>query len=162
MSRRDRITWGSAYRNTGDRILQSMDSGRSSWTRWKLIFVDRSQVALLEIQLLYICTMGSIKLSILFLYLRLFGVSKRFRYALYGAVAIIVAWFGTCVTLAIMASWAVASNSLTPQDSAVASGVTSLVTDVLVLCFPLRMVWRLKTNRQTKVKLITLFLLGLL
>ena len=106
--------------------------------------------------------MGSIKLSILFLYLRLFGVSKRFRYALYGAVAIIVAWFGTCVTLAIMASWAVASNSLTPQDSAVASGVTSLVTDVLVLCFPLRMVWRLKTNRQTKVKLITLFLLGLL
>lgn len=124
--------------------------------------VDRYQTSLLQIQLLYVSTMGAIKLSILFLYLRLFGVSKRFRYALFGAVAIIVAWFCACVALAVLASWIAIDNSLNPQDSAIASGVTSLVTDLFVLCFPLRMVWRLKTNSQTKAKLISVFLLGIL
>lgn len=123
--------------------------------------VDTYQVFLLQLQLLYACTMGLIKLSILFLYLRLFGVSKRFRYAVFGAVALIVGWFGACVALAILSSW-VGGQAILPLTSAIASGVTNVVTDLFVLCFPLRMVWRLKTNRQTKIKLISLFLLGLL
>ena len=122
---------------------------------------DTDQTTLLEFQLLYLCTMASIKLSILFLYLRLFGVSKWFRITAYGAIAMIALWFIACLIVAILSSQPL-DSIIVPKWSAVGSGVSNVATDLVVWCLPLYMVWRLKANRQTKIKLVFLFGLGLL
>lgn len=105
--------------------------------------------------------MASIKVSILLLYHRIFGVSRRFRFAIWGALVLIACWFIALIIMAILSSDAF-QYTLIPQISAITSAVTNLGTDLIVLFFPVRMVWRLEMNVRTKVKLIGLFLLGLL
>lgn len=122
---------------------------------------NNHQVCLTEIQILYLCTMASIKISILILYLRIFGVSRRFRFAIFGGIVLIACWFIALVIVAILSSVAV-YLALIPQISVIISGATNLGTDVIVLFFPIRMVWRLEMKIRTKLKLIGLFLLGLL
>lgn len=138
-----------------------MHSDRRARIRRNGMCADANQIALLEIQLVYLDTMASIKLSILFLYLRLFGVSKRFRMTAYGAIGLIVLWFIACLLLAFLSS-NLLHTVIFPQHSAFGSGVSNVATDLVVLCLPLQMVWRLKANRRTKIKLVGIFGLGLL
>lgn len=119
------------------------------------------QVCLLEIQVLYICTMASIKISVLLLYRRIFGVNRRFRLAVFGGLVLIACWFIALVIVAFLSS-DVLYYVLAPQTSVVISGTTNVATDVIVLLFPIRMVWQLEMKMRTKLKLIGLFLLGLL
>lgn len=104
--------------------------------------------------------MGAVKTSLLLLYLRLFGVSRHFRFAVYGAALVIACWFFGLTITAILSSFYLAI--LQPRDSVLASGLGNLLTDLMILCFPLRMVLRLKMNTRKKAKLAALFLLGLL
>ena len=44
----------------------------------------------------------------------------------------------------------------------IGAGVSNLVTDVMVLCLPMPMVWSLRTTRVQKVILTGIFMLGFL
>lgn len=44
----------------------------------------------------------------------------------------------------------------------IATGVSNLVTDFMVLCLPMPMVWSLKKNRKQKITLTGIFMLGFL
>lgn len=131
------------------------------WHRQAVIPADQYQTAPSLIQYLYLLTMLSVKLSILFLYLRLFGVSNRFRLVVYGAIGLIIIWYIGLIIVSVISSSAT-NFIIEPKQSAYVSGISNLLTDVIVLFLPMRMVWRLKVSWQTKVKLIGLFLLGLL
>lgn len=122
---------------------------------------DKYQAAVLVVQLLYLFTMFLVKMSILFLYHRLFGVSQRFRYVIYGTIVVYVLLYIALIICAVLSS-SMANWYLVPRISALISGVSNLITDVIVLFLPARMVWRLKVDWQTKAKLIALFGLGLL
>ena len=105
--------------------------------------------------------MASIKISVLLLYRRIFGVNRRFRLAVIGGLVLIACWFITLVIIVFLSSKLV-YYALAPQTSVVISGTTNLATDVIVVLFPIRMVWQLEMKMRTKLKLIGLFLLGLL
>lgn len=137
-----------------------LELGRRNQTKFTL--ADSDQVCLIELQILYLCTMGSIKVSILLLYHRVFGVSRRFRFAIFGALAMTACWFIALVILTVLSSGLLDGYQLVPETSAKIGAISNLGTDLIILFLPIRMVWRLEMKWQTKVKLIGLFLLGLL
>ena len=120
---------------------------------------------------LWLATAAATKASLLLLYYRLFSPSQRFCLAIYIVTAIVFCqWLS--LTLAsifqcnpIAAFWdhtiqgAVCINL--PRFTVV-SGVLNLMTDVLILCLPIPMVWGLNTTNAQKVTLTGIFLLGTL
>ncbi|CAF9942908.1 MAG: hypothetical protein ALECFALPRED_010215 [Alectoria fallacina] len=131
---------------------------------------DKDKVALLNITL-WLATAAATKASLLLLYYRLFSPSKRFRFAVrVGAVIVFCQWISlTCATIfqcrPVAAFW-----NHTIRDAkcinlprfTIVGGVLNLLTDVLILCLPIPMVWGLNTTKTQKVTLTGIFLLGVL
>lgn len=120
---------------------------------------------------LYFTTLALIKASLLLLYYRYFSVSRPFRIALYISAGVIVCWYLAVFFATIFQCVPVAAfwdrhikNKKCVNLSAFSTdaGVTNLVTDVMILCLPMPMVWTLHTNRTQKVTLTGIFLLGFL
>jgi len=122
------------------------------------------------IQTLYFLNTTLTKISILLLYYRIFGVVNNFRIALYIAAALVIAYWipttilaylgctpfarnwdqtlpGTCVNLVAFFRW---------------NGICNLILDVLILCLPIPMVWRLSVSVRQRLELSGIFLLGAL
>jgi hypothetical protein len=111
-------------------------------------------------QLEYLITMLFVKASLLILYRRIFGVSDRFRMVINVTVVIIAIWFMGCLVLTIIS---VERLDIVEEEYVVMiNGITSSLTDLLILCLPLPMVWRLHARLQTKIKLFFFFSLGTL
>lgn len=122
------------------------------------------------IQTLYFLNAVLTKTSLLFLYYRIFGVVKYFRYALWASAFVVLAYWipttilaflgctpfernwdksipGSCVNLVAFFRW---------------NGICNLLIDVLILALPLPMVWRLNVAVRQRVELSGIFLLGVL
>lgn len=120
---------------------------------------------------LYFTTSALIKASLLLLYYRYFGISKRFRWALYTCGAIIACWY-IAVTFStifqctpVSAFWDRTIQHAKCVDLvqfSIGSGITNLLTDVMILCLPMPMVWSLHMNRAQKWTLTGIFFLGFL
>ncbi|KAM0803163.1 hypothetical protein BDR22DRAFT_841878 [Usnea florida] len=110
----------------------------------------------------------SIKTSILLFYLQLFRVNPRFKYWVYFGIL-----FCAIYTAAY---WGVSAASLiecsSPQSieitlcahsdiSTLVAGAVNVVTDFYVLLLPIRIVTRLNTRRGKKIRLMAVFLCGL-
>lgn len=54
------------------------------------------------------------------------------------------------------------ARCMSTVDFSIGTGVSNLVTDIMVLCLPMPMVWFLKTSRTQKITLTGIFLLGFL
>lgn len=119
--------------------------------------------------ILYFTTSAAIKASLLLLYCRYFGISKPFRLALYISAGIVLCWylsvfFATifqCIPVA--AFWDRTIKNPKCMDLVaftVGSGVSNLLTDVMILCLPMPMVWFLHTNRTQKFILTGIFCWG--
>lgn len=104
--------------------------------------------------------MMCVKLSFVFLYGRIFGISARFRLALKVTIGILAIWFIGGVITSVLASPSV--KTILERQSLLAVGLGNLLTDLLVFFLPVGMVWRLHTGRRTKIKVTVLFLLGLM
>ena len=121
--------------------------------------------------ILWLATAAATKASLLLLYYRLFSPSRRFRLAIYTFAAIVFCqWFSlTLVTIfecrPVAAFWDHTIQGAKCIDLArvtIVSGVLNLMTDVLILCLPIPMVWGLNTTNTQKITLTGIFLLGLL
>ena len=120
---------------------------------------------------MYFTTTATIKASLLLLYYRYFGISRPFRIALYISAGLIVCWYLAVLFASIFQCVPVAAfwdrNIKNPKCVNLAlfstmTGVTNLLTDVIVLCLPMPMVWTLHTNKTQKMTLTGIFLLGFL
>ena len=130
--------------------------------------IDKTKDSIANL-VLWLATAAATKASLLLLYYRLFYPSRRFRLAIYiASIAVFSQWFSvTLVTVfqcrPIAAFW----NKTIPgaqcvnlSHFTVASGIMNLLTDILILCLPMRMVWGLNTTDTQKVTLTGVFLLG--
>ena len=127
--------------------------------------------SLVATQLLYYCVQAIIKISLLLLYHRLFGVDKLFRTALYVSAALTLMWWlGSfldtifqCIPVA--ASW---DNSIKDakcqsiEDAALGTAIPNLILDILFLLLPVPIIWKLNVDKRVKVSLTGIFLLGAL
>ena len=120
---------------------------------------------------LWLATAAATKASLLLLYYRLFSPSRRFRLAIYIVTAIVFGqWLSLTLASIFQCSPIAAFWDHTIQRAVcinlprftVVSGVLNLMTDVLILCLPIPMVWGLNTTNAQKVTLTGIFLLGAL
>ena len=120
---------------------------------------------------MYFTTTGTIKASLLLLYYRYFGISRPFRIALNISAGLLVCWYLAVFFVSIFQCVPVAAfwdrNIKTAKcvnlaQFSTSTGVTNLLTDVIILCLPMPMVWTLHTNKTQKMTLTGIFLLGFL
>ena len=110
-----------------------------------------------------------IKLSILALYWELFG-TLRYRIAIWALVGLVGSWW-LCFTILNMVLcfpitdiWNLGPSNQhrCVQGAAhyIVNGVSNVVTDVLILCLPIRVVWSMQLPFRSKLALSFIFLLG--
>lgn len=119
------------------------------------------------LQLGYVSTLPTVKISVLFFYHRIFP-QKRFRMATYS--------MGLCLVLFLLSSWLVVSLQCLPIYSFwrpkvphscihqvkyyVAHGCLNFIMDLAVVLMPIPYLLKLHLPRHQKVGLVILFLLG--
>lgn len=120
---------------------------------------------------LWLATAAATKASLLLLYYRLFSPSRRFRVAVYiGSAIVFCQWFSLTVSSIFQCRPVAAFWNRSIQGAecidlprfTIVSGVLNLLTDVLILCLPVPMVWGLNTTNVQKITLTAMFLLGVL
>lgn len=122
--------------------------------------------------ILYFCIICPAKRSILFMYNRIFAVSRSFRWWVHVlSVAVGGFWIGnvfaeifTCIPLSY--SW---TTSRSPAPYCfnsnlwwLATGLIELAFDIIIICLPLGMIARLHITLRKKIMIGGVFLLGAL
>lgn len=111
-----------------------------------------------------------VQLSIIFFYIRVFGVSTNFKPTCHGLIAMITLfWVSGFFSLIfnctpISRSWdSSESGTCLPYGPYCASvGVLHVFFDLAIVALPLPVIWRLKMDRRTKLMLSGLLCLGLM
>lgn len=117
---------------------------------------------------LYIISLFGYKFSILLLYLRLFGVSTRFRYCTWAVMFLVFGYlfsnlmtqFFSCRPLIKYFHSEVPGKCITPITAAFSYGTMNFASDFFIALLPLPMVWRLKMSRRQKIGVTLVFLGG--
>ena len=126
--------------------------------------------AFVGVQVIYFSNAVLTKMSLLFLYQRIFGVVRPFRIALLAAGFCVIGYWIACTILAFTACHPLARNwDKTVPGTCVDliaffrwNGICNLIIDFMILMLPMPMVWRLKITIKQKVVLSGMFALGLL
>jgi len=119
--------------------------------------------------LLYAFNITAIKISILLLYQRVFP-TPRFVLATRIVGGFVVAWWIVVVIIQIFSCspiagfWdiSVASKCVDPAHFYIAVAVPNILTDIIMLCLPLRMVWGLQMSQAQKIQVSLTLLTGAL
>ena len=118
-------------------------------------------------QAFYVVTPGVIKLSLLFLYRRIF-VGQRFLRLVYTLMALVTAWMVAMELMSIFGCqpirgyWTREGHCVSLRDYAVALNVINIVFGLVVWTMPLPLIWRLQLPIAQRVGLACVFTLGLL
>lgn len=120
-------------------------------------------------EVFYNAAITTIKLSILLLYGRLFPLLQLRRILWSVGVFVISCWLTiTLLTIfqcrPIRAAWdlSVKGHCLRLNVAYIVLGTCNTITDMIALCLPMPLIWRLHTNKSRKVQLIGVFSLGAL
>ncbi|KAF2817692.1 uncharacterized protein BDZ99DRAFT_513920 [Mytilinidion resinicola] len=139
---------------------------------------------LIPLQGLYGIGLGCVKTSLMVLYLRIFGTTKKFRITIYVAMVIVWGWAFSIVIEAFLlcrpcelgpdrhtgsSMGAIASNwdptipgKCGNRNAAfVAAGALNMLTDIMVLLLPVPHIWSLQLQVGRKVGLLATFGLGI-
>ena len=115
--------------------------------------------------------MTFIKIAILLFFYRLFKVHLNFVIALWVIGTVTICWYFSSTFVIIFQCNPVVflwnrtikgGQCLEPHALWIGSSVTSFLTDVAILCLPMPMIWGLKAQRNQKIALTGVFLLGAL
>lgn len=119
---------------------------------------------------LYYTSTSTTKLSILFMYKRLFAVNGLFHRRFWIlAIVLMGFWLGT--TIANLCSCVPLHEFWMPRDPAscfnfnvfwLVAGILEAILDVIILVLPLRIVYGLKLSKRKKIALVGVFLFGAL
>lgn len=124
----------------------------------QLVYIDN---------IFYALTLPTIKLSILLMYKRIFRV-KPFQYATIAVGLIVLGWMigvifaqiFTCTPVEGAWNPAVVQHCIDQTKFYYGNAIANLLTDVIILCLPLPLIWRLQMTTHRKYALSGVFLLG--
>ncbi|KAJ5233793.1 uncharacterized protein N7469_005559 [Penicillium citrinum] len=119
-------------------------------------------------QVIYFTTAVFTKVSLLLLYYRIFGVVRTFRWALWISFGLVISYFISCTIVSIVSCspvpkfWDPSLPGYCIDEVAFFrwNGFANMALDILVLCLPYPMAWRLQTSIRQKFILTGIFLLG--
>lgn len=120
-------------------------------------------------QIVYLVALGTIKASVLFFYLRVFGASGLTRTLTYATMALVGMWMVSYIFAAsflcnpVRKSWMPAidgkcGDQLAMDESMV---ITNIATDIVIMVLPMYTIWRLKLRMVERMGLMAAFSLGL-
>ena len=120
--------------------------------------------------IIYAVGLYFVKLSLLILLYRVFGVNRHFRWANYALVAF---WTVYSLTITLVGffqctpvhkAWApeVDGHCLNLVELGVASGYINIATDLLILLLPIPMVWSLQLSAKIRLAVMAIFATGIL
>lgn len=118
-------------------------------------------------QIFYVLAPPTVKLSLLFLYHRIFEHS-RFLRLVYAMIALVSVWAVIMVFLAIFncrpisAFWTHEGSCFDFKKFAIGYAVVNIVTDFAIWLMPIPNVWKIQLPTPQKVALSLIFALGLL
>ena len=139
----------------------------SSWTSF--IMLRRTCVQwVYRTSPLYIISLLGYKFSILLLYLRLFGVSTRFRYCTWAVMFLVFGYlfsnlmtqFFSCRPIIKYWNSQIPGHCIIPINAAFSYGTMNFASDFFIALLPLPMVWRLKMSRRQKIGVMLVFMGG--
>ncbi|KAI9755494.1 MAG: hypothetical protein M1815_004907 [Lichina confinis] len=109
---------------------------------------------------IYMFFMYFVKISILFLYLRVFTTAKSFRIMTWVMMFVVTAYSlaGFVGTISRCNPSKGACDNVTQLS--IFSSVLNIVTDIIILVLPLRQVWKLQANTKQKTVLMVVFATG--
>lgn len=122
---------------------------------------------LLAFECVYVTTVATIKIALLFMYKRAFDI-KSLRIQAYILGAITISWAIAIILVCIFQcspvskAWnpALPGECLDLKGSFIGNAVPNIVTDVLILALPIRYVWKMVPDRTLRWQLTIVFLLG--
>lgn len=118
-------------------------------------------------QLFYILGPPTIKLSLLFLYRRIF-VSTRFLHLVHAMGLVMAIWLVVSFFLALLdcvpihAFWTGGGKCISFKGFGIGYAVVNITTDLAVWLMPIPMIWNVHLPTGQKVALSFIFILGLL
>ncbi|KAL8781985.1 MAG: hypothetical protein Q9213_005750 [Squamulea squamosa] len=123
-----------------------------------------------EETLVYVIGLYFVKLSLLILLYRVFGVNRRFRWALYFVVGLWTVYFVIHTPIVIFQcipvqkAWhpKMKGHCLDLIKLGVSSGYINIVHDFLILVLPIPMVWSLQLSSKMKLAISGIFATGTL
>ncbi|KAI1395162.1 plasma membrane protein Pth11-like protein [Hypoxylon fuscum] len=117
--------------------------------------------------------LGCIKTSFLLFYMRIFSVNNKniTSIILYGLVGLVVTWaaafFFADLFVCGVDFWAIwgsiaegISRCANTNMSTIALCITDFITDVIIMCIPIPLVWRLNMSLPKRIAVMAIFLLG--
>ncbi|MCJ1422834.1 hypothetical protein MMC29_000714 [Sticta canariensis] len=118
-------------------------------------------------ELIYASAILTIKLCILSFYRRIFAVAE-FKILSSIVVAVVIAWWIAVVLVSIFSChpingfWdaTVKPRCINTEAFFVGNAVPNIVTDIIILLLPIRMIWRLRVSKDQKLALSFVFMLG--
>ena len=120
--------------------------------------------------ILYLFTLFGYKFTILLLYLRLFGVNDRFRYATWTVMLFVFGYlFSNLITqlfgcTPFRKSWEKEripyGHCIVLPHAGLAYGSMNLISDFLIFVLPMPMVWRLRLSGKGKLGVMLCFMGG--
>lgn len=122
---------------------------------------------LLAFECLYVTAVGTVKISILAMYLRIFP-SREFKIAAWVIGGTIIAWVLAIVLVCIFqcspiyvawVPWA-KGTCIDLRASFIGNAVPNILTDVAILIMPIKQVWHLHAPMPQKISLLATFGLG--
>ncbi|KAK9423442.1 putative Integral membrane protein [Seiridium unicorne] len=171
------LIWGASKRALGVHLPVSTDPSPNAY----LFFTSPQQIILQQIQyffdLIGVFAFGSLKLSILFFYRKIFCVSKTnkdaFNTITTSMIAIVIAWtlsFGIGAIFLCGArpayAWApvalVAEHCTAQLQFLEAYAISDFITDCFIWSLPIPKIWGLHMAVRKRLSVIAIFLVGVL
>ncbi|KAI9884601.1 MAG: hypothetical protein M1823_003621 [Watsoniomyces obsoletus] len=157
------------------KIMIDIGVGKRGWDIYvedfRALFVKEAK-ARFALQFSYLWIMGLIKVSILLLYLRIFTVTRWFRWIVYGTTLVVAGMHLTCIILFLCQNrplngyWdpeRVQETAWVRLDYVVlALGVVTIVTDLIVLILPIPIIWQLQMRMRLKLIVLAILLVGVI
>ena len=120
--------------------------------------------------LCYVIGLWFVKLSLLILYYRIFGVNERFRWALFVVIGIwtLYSWADTFIVIfqcnPVQKTWTPTEpgHCLDLIKLGVAAGYINILTDFMIIILPIPIVISLQLSTKTRLAVIAIFTTGIL
>ena len=119
-------------------------------------------------QIFYVVGPPTIKLSLLFLYKRIFSISRRFLYLIYAVGALVVVWLlvglflGIFDCVPIESFWLDGGRCIDFKKFGIGYAIVNITTDFAVWLMPIPSAWKLRLPLGQKIAVTVIFGIGLL
>ncbi|KAL8675378.1 MAG: hypothetical protein Q9168_000209 [Polycauliona sp. 1 TL-2023] len=149
-------------------LLPNMDSENISAQCILTTSQSREKWAILAHEIIWAASIPIIKISILLLYIRIFGSLRYFRILAYSIGIFSICWAITVILVCsfqcrpIQYIWdrSIKGTCINTTLAFIINSAPNVLTDFVLLVLPLPAVWNLHTTKAQKFSLTVIFLLG--